>query len=723
MRQVFIEKQKISVKDVCQPLLEDNLVLVSVHYSFISSGTESATISSASKNLYLTNITQKISKVLESVAINGIEGTKALVKGKLSGTIQPLGYSCSGQVIAVGKKIKHLRFGDFVACAGAGFANHADIICVPENLVVQISDEKYLEHASIATIGAIALQGIRRTEPQLGEIICVIGLGLLGQITVQLAKLSGCVVIGIDLLPERLELATQLGADAVFNATSENVLKDVAFYTNHHGVDATLITAASSSNAIVQQAMELTRKKGKVVLVGDVGLGLERSPFYQKEIDFLISCSYGPGRYDTEYEKEGNDYPYAYVRWTENRNMQAFVNLIETKKINIAPLVSETLSIEQAAAAYETLQNKKKLGIVLSYFPKDDAPMLSQSQSTTKKTDAELKYIPARIDAVRVGMIGAGGFAKMKLMPIIARIKNTSFTAIVDADIANSTNVSRLYGTARAFTSDQELLQNDLADVVVIASPHKYHCDQIINALNHNKAVFAEKPMVTSFEQLETLMRVLKKSSIPFCVDYNRSFSPFIQSIKSETTKRSSPLVAHYRMNAGFIPQDNWVQTEIGAGRIIGEACHIFDLFCVLTDAKPVSVSVESMRPSGNNLCSTDNFSASISFSDGSLCTLLYTALGHAGAGKEHMELYYDSKTIVMDDYKTLEGFGLPTSFNKKSTNQDKGHETLLKEFFATLHTSSTKQVISLERLYTVAHLTLTIDQLARSGGGEQQFV
>lgn len=467
--------------------------------------------------------------------------------------------------------------------------------------------------------------------------------------------------------------------------------------------------------------MELTRKKGKVVLVGDVGLGLERAPFYQKEIDFLISCSYGPGRYDVDYEKEGNEYPYAYIRWTENRNMQAFVNLIETKKIDIAPLVSETMPIEQAAMAYETLQNKKKLGIVLSYLPKNDVQLLPES--STKKTDAQLHYIPARVDAVRVGMIGVGGFAKMKLMPIIARIKNTSFTAIVDADISNSTNVSRLYGTAKAFTSDHELLENDCADVVVIASPHKYHCDQIINALNHNKAVFAEKPMVTSFEQLETVMEVLKNSSIPFCVDYNRSFAPFMQSIQEQIVKRSSPLVVHYRMNAGYIPKDNWIQTEVGAGRIIGEACHIFDLFCFLTNAKPVSVSVEALKPSGDNLFATDNFSAAITFSDGSLCTLLYTALGHAGAGKERMEVYYDSKTIVMDDYKTLEGFGLPTSFNKKTTNQDKGHETLLKEFFATLQGSTTKQVISLERLYTVAHLSLTIDQLARSGGGEQQLM
>lgn len=717
MRQVFIEKQTITVKDVCQPLLDDNQVLVSVHYSFISSGTESATISNASKSVYFNNIPQKINKVFESLAAHGIEGTKALVRGKLRGTIQSLGYSCSGRVIAVGSKIRTLRVGDYVACAGAGFANHADVVCVPENLVVPVNQE-FLHHASITTIGAIALQGVRRTQPQLGEVVCVLGLGLLGQITVQLAKLSGCTVIGIDLLSDRLELAKQLGADVVFNASSETLVKDITFFTNHNGVDATLITAASQSNALVQQAMEITRKKGKVVLVGDVGLGLERSPLYQKEIDFLISCSYGPGRYDSSYEQDGHDYPFAFVRWTENRNMRAFVDLIEKQKIMIAPLISETVSVMEAPMAYERLQDKKKLGIVLNYEPKDDAQLVSE---TVEKKESDFTFIPATTGKLRVGMVGAGGFAKVKLMPIIERIQNAKITAIVDADIANATNVSRLYEAAKALTDEQELLTHDLADVLVIASPHQYHCDQIIAALNHNKAVFAEKPMVTSFEQLDKLMEVLKKSSIPFCVDYNRAFAPFMQDIKEQVAKRSSPLVIHYRMNAGYIPKEHWIQKDAN-GRIIGEGCHIFDVFCYLTGAQPVSVSVEALKPVANNLFTTDNFSAQISFSDGSLCTLLYTALGHPGPGKERMEVYYDSKTIVMDDYKTLEGFGLPASFNKKTSNPDKGHEYLLKEFFASLQAQGSKQVMSLDRLYTVAHLTLTIDQLACQGGGEKQL-
>lgn len=723
MRQLFLEKNMISVKEVCEPLLDADFVLVSVHYSFISSGTESATVSNAAKSVFLTNIPQKITKVLESIAVNGIEGTKALIKGRLSGSVQALGYSCSGQVIAVGKNVKNFRAGDFVACAGAGYASHADYVCVPENLVVKISDVQHVKHASITTIGAIALQGIRRAQLQLGETVCVLGLGLLGQITVQLAKLAGCKVIGIDIVDERLVQAQQLGADVVWNATSPTLLKDCAFFTNHHGVDCTLITAASKSNALVQQAMELTRKKGKVVLVGDVGLGLERAPFYQKEIDFLISCSYGPGRYDAAYEQQGHDYPFAYVRWTENRNMQAFLELIEKKNINIESLVSQAFPVEQAADAYEHLKNKQGLGIILEYIPKND-PLMPSSHHEQKIFDQkDMSFKPATPDKLRVGFVGAGGFAKVKLMPIVAKMKHAKIHAIVDADVSNSINVSRLYGCATALVDDNELFDKDLVDVVVIATPHKYHCDQILAALAHGKAVFAEKPMVTDFEQLQRLNNFLQHNpSLPFCVDYNRSFAPFMLKIKRTIEQRTSPLVIQYRLNAGYIPKEHWVQTDVGAGRIIGEACHIFDLFCCLTEAKPVSVSVESLNPSADNLFSTDNFNVQISFSDGSLCTLLYTSLGHSGLGKERMELYYDGKAIVMDDYLTLQGYGLPLSFNERVSSADKGHDYLLNQFFAALQDPSNTMPIKRQRLVDVAELTLIIDQLARKGGGVQTF-
>lgn len=720
MRQVFLEKGSITVKEVCQPLLDDTSILVSVHYSFVSSGTELASIAQSKESIF-TNVPQKIKKVLESVAVNGVEGTTALVKGRLKGMVQQLGYSCSGQVIAVGKKITHIRVGDYVACAGAGFANHADIVCVPENLAVRITDSSYLAQASITTIGAIALQGIRRAEVQLGETVCVIGLGLLGQLTVQLAKLAGCRVIGVDLVDERLSLAKELGADYVCNAAEQSLIRDIAFYTEHHGVDATVITAASKSDLIIQQAMEITRKKGKVVLVGDVGLHLERDPLYKKEIDFLISCSYGPGRYDASYEEDGHDYPYAYVRWTENRNMQSIVSLIESGKLTVDRMVSARTTLHDVEAAYKQLQQQQGLGVILSY--QEGKQKLDARDAKKTSLPQPLQFLPAHKESLRIGMIGVGGFTQVKLLPILHKMRDIKLSAIVDAQVVTATNVSRQYGVARVLVDDQELFEKDMVDAVLIASPHKYHCDQTLRALSQGKAVFVEKPMVTDREQLERMRTFLTAhTSIPVCVDYNRSFAPFIQKIKRVIQDRTSPLMIHYRMNAGFIPKEHWIQTEVGAGRLIGEACHIFDLFCFLTDAKPRSVSVESLQSSDANLFPTDNFMVQISFEDGSLCSLMYTSLGDDSLGKERMEVYYDSKVIVMDDYRSLQGYGLPKAFNEFVQTPDKGHHALVSSFFKSLQRGKYVPPISIERLLRVAELTLIIDELACAGGGEKQL-
>ena len=307
MRQLFLDRGTVIVKDVCKPLLHDTCVLVEVSYSFISSGTELATIAHAGKRAFFTNVPEKIKKIMTSLASNGVDGTAALVRSKLKGELQSLGYSCSGKVIAVGKKVKKFKTGDLVACAGAGYAHHADIVCVPEHLVAKVHEEKWLLHASATTLGAIALQGIRRAQLQIGESVCVIGLGLLGQLTVQIARQAGCTVVGVDLIRSRLDLAQKCGADVVYDGVNEEIQREIAYLTNHHGVDVTIIAAASTSDVLVQQAVEVTRKKGKVIIVGDVGLGFKRDPLYAKEIDLLISCSYGPGRYDVQYEQYGID--------------------------------------------------------------------------------------------------------------------------------------------------------------------------------------------------------------------------------------------------------------------------------------------------------------------------------------------------------------------------------------------------------------------------------
>jgi len=730
MRQLFLDRGKVVVKEVCKPLLNDYSVLVKVEYSFISSGTELATIAQAGKSAFFGNVSEKVKKIMASFTAHGLEGTTALIKSKLKGEVQSLGYSCSGSVIAVGKKIKRLKTGDLVACAGAGYAHHADIVCVPEHLVAKVRDKEHLKQASITTLGAIALQGLRRAQLQLGELVCVIGLGLLGQLTVQLAKQSGCTVVGVDLLQSRLDLAQHNGADAVFGAVNEDIQREIAYLTNHQGVDATLITAATASDDLMQQAIEVTRKKGKVVIVGDVGLGLKRDPLYAKEIDVLISCSYGPGRYDVCYEQRGCDYPYSYVRWTENRNMQAFVQLIEKQKLNIDSLIGKEFVLNDLFEAYESIKAQQAIGVILNYKTQECTEKFDCAKAMSEENEKDLKkfkntvrFKPATKDDLRVGMVGAGGFAKVMLMPIISKLPGVKISAVVDANTSRSLTLSRLYGAARALVNDSILFKEDLVDVVVIASPHKYHCNQAIRALEQGKAVFLEKPMVTDFNQLDRLVTYLKThEDMPFCVDYNRAFSPFVQKIKRAICKRSSPLIINYRMNAGFIPKDHWVQTDVGAGRLIGEACHIFDLFYDLTQANPTSVSVESMLTHNENLFPTDNFVATINFDDGSICTLTYTSLGHEKMGKERMELFFDSKSIVLDDYKQLIGYGLPYAFNSSARFADKGHYALIDQFFKQLRKPTFKSPITLKRLEDVARLTLTIDALACEGGGEKEL-
>lgn len=720
MRQVFVDKGSITLQKVSQPILDKYTVLVAVHYSSISAGTERAIIEQSAQSPLVHNVVEKFKKVLESFVTQGFETTKALIKKRLV-SIQPLGYSCAGHVIAIGSAVRSVRVGDYVACAGATIANHADLVVVPEHLIALLSSPDYLVPASMTTVGAIALQGIRRAQLQLGEYVLVIGLGLLGQLTVQLAKRAGCRVIGIDVDEQRTALARTLGADYVFQADNPMLMTEIEFLTQHYGVDVSIITAATKAHEVVQQAFKLTRKKGKIVIVGDVGLNLERSPWYEKEIDLLMSCSYGPGRYDPSYEMLGRDYPYPYVRWTEQRNMQAFIGMIERKEIQLDPLFNGIYDLDQVEQAYEQIKTGKTLSAVLRYAPHEVA--ITATTVVTSSNREPLEFKPARKDLLRVGMVGAGGFAQVKLLPIISRMKQVTISAVVDTQVTSSLALSRVYGARKALVSDQELFEQDLVDVVVIASPHMYHAEQSLRALQEGKAVFVEKPMATTFDQLKKLHTFLiKHPQLPFCVDYNRSFAPFIRKIKTVIAERRSPLMIQYRMNAGFVPKDHWIQQEIGAGRIIGEACHIFDLFCFLTDAKPISVSVETVAGSRDDLFPTDNFTVQISFSDGSVCALLYTALGHMQLGKERMEIFFDSKSIVMDDYLLLQGHGLPPSFNETVTKANKGHEEVLHYFFDTVKNNSNSRPVPLDRLYDVAYMTLVIDQLACNGGGESRL-
>lgn len=738
MKQLFLNKGRVLFHEVPEPTFDKNSILVKVYYSFISSGTELATINESEKSLlkkFTQNSSANVDKIVGAVKSDGIIGTLALIKNKLH-NYSALGYSCSGQVIAVGQNVQKFKVGDYVACAGAGFANHAEVVTVPINLATKVSSLSNLKASSITTIGAIAMQGFRRANVRLGDKVCVLGLGLIGQITAQLCKLAGCEVIGVDLQQDRLDLAKKSGINFVLDAKNP-ITDQINFMTNHHGVDATIITAASSSGIVIDNAMAYTRRKGKVILVGDVNLDFDREQFYLKEIDFLISCSYGPGRYDSSYEKDGNDYPYSYVRWTENRNMQLFVDLVEAKKLNLEHVLKNEFEIDNVQGAYSYLKKKSGLGALLAF--KQDISQsiidniteeleigsyidLDSGKCSQELVLRALKYkVPS--GKINVGFVGVGGFAKVKLLPLASKNRKLKLHTFIDKNSANLLTVSSVYDVQKIGNRATKLLNDDDVNMVVIATPHKYHLDQSLEALKNGKAVFVEKPAAVNFEQFNRLKKFFKfNDNCFYSVDFNRSFAPFNLTIKEYLDERKNPVIINYRMNAGFIPSDHWVQDEQNGGRIIGEACHIFELFCFLTGAKPTSVSVLPVNSSDKDILAQDNFVATLLMSDGSCCSLTYSSFGSRDMEKERMEILFDGKSILMQDYKVLKGYGLPLSFNRTSKYPDKGHEALFSKFVNEAKKEGGVAPISIERIIDATKISLVVDKLARKNGGFEFF-
>lgn len=682
MKQVLIHRGRVSVGDVPAPLVEPGCVLVEVAYSLISTGTELTSMESSGQPLIKKALEQpeRIKKLWDHLRKQGIRKTIAEVRGRL-GQSTPTGYSCSGIVIQVGEEVTEFQPGERVACAGSGFANHAEIVLVPRNLVVKVPEGCDFKEAASVTLGSIAMQGVRRADPRLGESVAVIGLGLLGQITVQLLKAAGCRVIGLDLDGRRVALAQQLGADRAFNPAELDVGNEIRHQTGDHGVDATIITAASQSDSIVQQAIEITRKKGRVVVVGAVGLGLKRSPFYEKEIDFLISCSYGPGRYDPHYEEKGLDYPYPYVRWTENRNMQEYLHLIADGKMKLGLILEREYGLAEAQQAYEDLQTaaEKPLGALISY-----PSGVARPQS--EKLDTRVMFNPKPVSGkINVAVIGAGGFAKGMHLPNLQKLSDLyHLRAVVDIVGSNAKATAEQFKADYATTNYEDVLTDDSVDLVMITTRHNTHAPIAMAAARAGKAVFVEKPMALNQAELDALVDVLKETLVPFMVGFNRRFSPAARRAKEIIGKRQNPLMILYRMNAGYLPPDHWTQTEEGGGRIIGEACHIFDLFQYFIGAPVVEVNATAIAPQTEHVLGSDNVSVTLRCEDGSVATLLYTALGSLDFSKEYMELYADGKVLVLDDYRALRVHGAGVKGWTASV-QDKGHLEELRVFAVSL--------------------------------------
>lgn len=704
MKQLLLQKGEIVLEEVPPPAISDNEVLVKTHCSLISTGTELSGISMSKQSLLTRAMKQPhhVKKAMKMASEKGLVQTYKIIKGMLDfGT--PIGYSLAGEVVEVGKNIRDIKKGDLVACSGAGAANHAEFVAVPRLLVSRIPDGLNLKQAASVTLGAIAMQGVRQANPKLGEFVTVIGLGLIGQLTVQILKASGCRVIGVDPDEKRCDLAKKLGANFTLTTADTNEIQKI---TEEFGVDATIITASTESHEPLQQAMEITRRKGTVVVVGAIGLNLQRSPWYEKEIDLKISCSYGPGRYDETYEEEMLDYPLPYVRWTENRNMEEYLKLLAEGKVDFLALAPQEFPLVAAHEAYEILKTEKPLAVLLSYEEtKEESKKILLASKPLKKEGR-----------IGIALVGAGAFATSAHLPNIEKLHSQfALRAVVSKKGTTAKQFAKQYGAAYCTTDFEEVLNDPDVDAVLIATRHDLHAKLALAALRAGKHVFVEKPLALTHEELNEIKNffslqtgIYKEKTPILMVGFNRRFSPYAKRIKELTTSRRNPLLVHYRVNAGYLPPDHWTQKREGGGRIIGEACHFFDFFEFLTGARPKKIEAQSISPRKKDILGHDNFSATISYEDGSVCNLLYAALGNKNLPKEYTEIYCDGKVFILDDYKKLTVIGGQGGL--KTWHQDKGHFEELQAFAHALRDG--KFPIPLEELFSVTETSFEVNAL-----------
>ena len=710
MIQAIIKKGKVLGEEIPTPNVSVGSLLIKVVNSCISAGTEMSGVTNSGKSLIKRAMEQpaQVAKVINMAKSVGLQKTIAKVKGTLDAG-NATGYSISGVVIAVGSGVEGFEVGDRVTAAGAGIANHAEYVDVPQNLVMKMPKNLDFKEASTVTLGGIAMQGVRRADMKFGEFCVVTGAGILGLLAVQMLKLSGVRVAAIDLDESRLGVAKELGAEIIINPTKEDPIKTVESWSGGYGADCVLFTAATNSSVPLSQSFQMCKKKGKVVLVGVVGMEINRADIYQKELDFMISTSYGPGRYDKSYEEKGIDYPYAYVRWTENRNMTEYLRLLSTGDIKLDKLINGVYPIEEVTQAYESLQaDNKPLMVLLDYGQVELGKIheyLNQDKKVILHTNANKNK-----SIINVALVGSGGFATGMHMPNIEKLSNKyKLHAVMSRTGHSAKSVAKQYGATYATTNLEDVLNDKDIDLVMIATRHDSHASLVLQALKAGKHVFVEKPLATNQQELDLIKEFygsnVENKPVLF-TGFNRRFSKYSSEIKKHTSKRNNPLLIQYRMNAGFIPLDHWVHEN--GGRIVGEGCHIIDLMTSLVGEKVVSISSENLSPKNNKYSSSDNKSIVLKYEDGSIANIQYFATGSKDISKEYMEVHFDNKTIVMDDYKSLKGYGVKVA--EITTNiSEKGQFEELEALYETLSGKTTKWPIELWDMIQTTEITFNV--------------
>lgn len=708
MKQVLQNRKlgKAAVMDVPMPVLQRGRVLVRTATSLISAGTERAAVETVQKGL-LTEARERpdlVRTVVNKARTEGLLNTLGKVREKL-GTSQTLGYSAAGTVIEVAADVSEFRAGDRVACAGLGFASHAEVLSVPKNLCVRLPDEVDFSAGAFGTVGAIALQGVRLAEPKLGEFVVVIGLGLIGQLTVQLLVANGCRVFGIDLDETRVDLAKKLGADEAC-ISADNPKEKVLAWSRGRGADAILITAATSSSEPVKLAGEISRLKGRVVVVGLTGLEVPRDTFYRRELSLQVSMSYGPGRYDPNYEERGHDYPFAYVRWTENRNIEAFLDLLAKKVIKIEPLVTHRFAIDEAERAFEliTAEDVPQLAVLLDYDHERKVERVVQ-----------LRPRAAAPEAVRLGVIGVGDYVRSVLLPHF-KSAGVEFCSLASATGVTARDIGERFGFARAVSGAEDVLADEDVNLVLVGTRHDTHASLATQALNAGRNVFVEKPLALTDDELAEVIEAARASSAALMVGFNRRFSPLAVAAKEFFAKRSGPLSILYRINAGRISRDHWTQdSQEGGGRIIGEVCHFVDLMQFWIGQPPVSAFAEAVSTDNAQAVNDDSVFITLRFADGSNGCIAYLAEGEKTLGKERIEIFGDGRSVVLDDFRQATFYESGKARETKLRAQDKGQAACVAATCEMVR-DGTAAPITLAELVTTTRATFRAVDSLRSG-------
>ncbi|QOJ32004.1 MAG: Gfo/Idh/MocA family oxidoreductase [Gammaproteobacteria bacterium] len=678
MRQVVqnYRSGELAVQDVPEPTGRGGGLVVANAASLISAGTEKSTVSVARKNLLgkAMERPEMVRKVLNKARKDGLADTLKMVFQRLDSPVA-LGYSCAGVVIDVGPDVQGFAVGDRVACAGQGYASHAEQVWVPKNLCVHLPESLGFEEGAYVTLGAIALQGVRQAEPRLGDVVAVIGLGLLGQITVQILKANGCRVVAADIAADKLALAKSFGAD---EAVLPGELPAAALALGQgQGVDAVIITASTRDSGPVSVAGEICRPKGRVVVVGAVGMDLPREPYYKKELELRLSMSYGPGRYDPAYEEKGQDYPYGYVRWTEQRNMAAFLWLIQAGRVNVKALTSHRYGIAEAEAAYQMMMagTEPYLGILLEYPPHPAA---------SAPAPAPVAVPAAPAGSLALGLIGAGNHVRDMLLPHLKGQPGVSLRWLCGGTGISTNALAERLGIPGRTTDFTEVLADAAVNAVLIGTRHADHARMVIAALQAGKHVFVEKPLCLTEEELEAILaacRAPAAQSLRLMVGFNRAYSSHGRQAREFFAGHREPLVMSYRVNAGAIPASHWVQDPaVGGGRIIGEGCHFLDFMVEVCGALPVRVRGIAIGRHATGITS-DQCILTFGFADGSVGTLVYAAGGDAALAKERFEAFGDGRALVLDDFLVTELYQGGRRRLFKSGKRDKGFAAEMAQF------------------------------------------